>query len=122
MRRYTFNIENFTAMKTQIRLATLIFFIFLIAGSAHAEKPVLKIIFTSYPGQFIEFYAPVEEEIEESWLYDLYKDVLKNRKQKEKLPMIDISAFIIPEEEIDDLDLDTSAIFKEITSKPNVVK
>jgi hypothetical protein len=109
-------------MKTRSILTALFLALFLAAGATTAEKPAKRITLIISPGKTIEFLTPYEKEADESYLNDIFYRLISGQHSEERNKMIDITAFIIPEEEIDDLDFDTGAIFREITEKKVSIK
>jgi hypothetical protein len=102
-------------MKTRHIVTALFILVFAAPAITRAEGPVTRLTFISQPARIIEFYSIPEKEVDESHFYELFKGIISNQRLKTSGMMLDISAFVIPEEEIDDLDLDTRLIFEEIT-------
>ncbi len=93
----------------------------LIVSAANAGYPVLRIPLNHKPGTTIELLIKPEEEIKET-LWFLNNQTEKNKKKFSVMNLIDISDFIKPEEEINDLNLDTGSIFNELmTERKNMI-
>ena len=101
-------------MKTRIIIAGLMFL--PLFASAIAGYPVLRIPLNHQPGTTIELPIKPEGEIKESFWY-LNLPLEKENKKFSVMNLFNISDFIKPEEEINDLNLDTGSIFKELMSE-----
>jgi hypothetical protein len=89
-------------------------------GSLNAEKPTIKLKIINTQGVSFEFLSKQEAEVEETLAFDtkaIKESIVTANGGSLLYNPIDITRFIKPESEIEDLNFDTSAIFKEITGQ-----
>jgi hypothetical protein len=110
-------------MKTFFTIACTFMAIVLTNGTLNAEKPDIKLKMFSAQGVSLEFLSKPEAEVEESFEFDPAEINAQTSKRASVLyNPIDITRFIKPEQEVEDLNFDTSAIFNEITGQVSVSK
>jgi hypothetical protein len=88
-------------MEAKNILTALFILLFVTSGVAKADIPVVRFTLT-LSGKTIELYTPSEKEFDENHFSDLFKSIISSQRKQASREMIDISAFIIPEEEIDE--------------------
>jgi hypothetical protein len=97
-------------MKTRIILPCLAFLLFPEIGMPNSDEPSLKSSNLKHDDIMINLSSEIETK--DTTDLDLKSDQLS--KNIEPTNKFDITAFIKPEEEVDDLDFDTKIIFKKL--------
>lgn len=97
----------------QISVA-LLFLVFTLSGIAVAKKPADRILIISKEGKIIEIFRKPERLVNETVIIDSLSAQNKKTTINEDSSSFDITQFIKPEEEINDLELDTYSIFRKI--------
>jgi hypothetical protein len=105
-------------MKTFFSFFCTFMAIVLTNGTLNAEKPDIKLKIISSQGLVIEFLSKPEAEVEESFEFSTEEINAKaSGKGSIIYNPIDITRFIKPEKEFDDLNFDTAAVFNEATGQ-----
>lgn len=105
-------------MKTFFTIFCTCMAIVMTNGTLNAEKPAIRLKMINTQGVSLEFLSKPEAEVEENFEFNTEVICTELRQGGSLLyNPIDITRFIKPENEINDLNFDTSAIFKELTGQ-----
>jgi hypothetical protein len=105
----------------QISVA-LLFLVFTLSGIAVAKKPADRILIISKEGKIIEIFRKPEKLVNETYVIDSLDTQTQKNTISENSSSFDITQFIKPEEEINDLELDTYSIFRKIKALEAQIK